>query len=186
MTSSRSTVVEALTDAWKGERIEWPDLWLTMAHLVARRSRCDRDQVGAVLVGYADHRLLSVGYNGAPRDHQDDDGRWCRNWCQRAATVPPGQPAGPSYDNCPSTHAEMNCLLRAPEHDEPSVMYVSVVPCMGCAKMIAAARSTRGIIRVVASNGGPGAVYRDQNGAVRFLRTCGIDVHVLSNERNEE
>ena len=41
------------------------EYFMEMAHLVASRSTCLRRKVGAVMV--ADKRVLTTGYNGAPK-----------------------------------------------------------------------------------------------------------------------
>ena len=50
------------------------EYFMQMAHLVATRSTCLRRSVGAVIV--KDKRVLSTGYNGAPKGmkHCDETG----------------------------------------------------------------------------------------------------------------
>jgi len=43
----------------------WDEYFMEIAHTVATRATCPRASVGAVLV--RDHRILTTGYNGAPR-----------------------------------------------------------------------------------------------------------------------
>lgn len=55
---------------------------MAMAELIGRRSLCDRDQVGAVVVS-ATNRIVDTGYNGPPRGMVQVGGT-CVNWCPRA------------------------------------------------------------------------------------------------------
>ncbi|MBW2283813.1 MAG: cytidine deaminase, partial [Deltaproteobacteria bacterium] len=45
-------------------RPSWPEYFMSIAHMVSKRSTCIRRHVGAVLV--KDKRILATGYNGAP------------------------------------------------------------------------------------------------------------------------
>lgn len=164
--------------AWREKQISWDDLWLLTSHLVSKRSRCDRDRVGAVLVT-ADNRVLSVGYNGAPATYRGDVGGSCATWCERAATTPKGVAGTPEYHDCPASHAEVNCLLRAPAHSSDSTLYVSTIPCQSCAKFIGTCRTTKGITRLVAARGGVGDAYRNQYAALSFIERCEIVVQLF-------
>lgn len=102
---------------------------MQIAHLVATRSTCPRRAVGAVIV--RDRRILTTGYNGAPRGlaHCPVDGP-NKDWpegCMRAG-------------HCiRSLHAEQNALLQAAMIGVPcegSTVYVTCQPCNSCAKML--------------------------------------------------
>lgn len=161
--------------AYDDQQIEWDELWITIAQLAAVRSRCSRDRVGAVLVS-RDNVQLSLGYNGAPSSYELDDGRWCVNWCQRAKLHQRGEAAGRSYDDCPANHAEVNTLLRAPKQHGLCTIYVSTMPCVSCAKFIAACYPTHGVTEVVVSIGGVGDAYRDTKASISIMEGCGINV----------
>lgn len=121
------------------ERPTWDGVWMAVALDVAKRSLCTRSQVGAVVID-PHNRIGAVGYNGPPRG-LDVSGP-CSNWCLRNVTG--GAPA--SYDDCYSSHAEMNCLLQANARDiEGGTLYVTRMPCFTCAKVI----SNSGVVRVV-------------------------------------
>jgi dCMP deaminase len=55
-------------------RLSWDEYFLKIADTVAERSTCLRRKVGAILV--SDRRILSTGYNGAPKNlaHCSDAG----------------------------------------------------------------------------------------------------------------
>jgi dCMP deaminase len=111
---------------------------MQIAHLVATRATCPRRSVGAVIV--RDRRILTTGYNGAPRGlaHCPPNGG-TTDWplgCLRAG-------------HCiRALHAEQNALLQAASFGTPcegATIYVTCQPCNTCAKMIINA----GIVRVI-------------------------------------
>jgi dCMP deaminase len=119
-------------------RPSWDAYFMEIAHLVKSRATCPRRSVGAVIV--RDKRIISTGYNGAPRGlphcptlgptHDWPDGCLRAGHCIRAL------------------HAEQNALLQAAMIGtacEGSTIYVTCQPCNNCAKMIINA----GIVRVI-------------------------------------
>jgi deoxycytidylate deaminase len=87
-------------------RPNWDDTWLEVARVVARRSLCVRDQVGAVIVDPR-NRIVATGYNGPPSGFTvlggrgDDDlftGRQCSEWCARARKQQTGWKTPPVLD----------------------------------------------------------------------------------------
>lgn len=79
--------------------------FMEIAAVVAKRSTCLRNQVGAVLV--RDKRILSTGYNGAPAglEHCDSVG------CARE-----GVESGTRHELCRAVHAEQNAIIQAALH----------------------------------------------------------------------
>ncbi|HWP98366.1 MAG TPA: cytidine/deoxycytidylate deaminase family protein [Syntrophomonadaceae bacterium] len=121
------------------ERPTWDEYFLQLADLVATRSTCMRRQVGAVLV--RSERIISTGYNGAPRGlrHCFDTG------CLREAE---NIPSGQRYELCRGVHAEQNAIINAAYYGiatQAAVLYCTNQPCLICARMIINA----GIVRVV-------------------------------------
>lgn len=172
---------QALQQRFDDEQIGWDELWLGQAIMLSYRSRCVRDRVGAVLVT-DDNLVISAGYNGAPATFAGDTGGKCRDWCPRATATAPGVAGKPGYEDCYSTHAETNALKRAPHVDSLTTtrLYVSRVPCYNCAKEIAGARATHGLIEVVApvsleTNTQHGDVSR----SVGFLARCDVKVRLV-------
>ena len=111
--------------------------FMDMTHLVKARGTCPRRQVGAVIV--KDKRVLTTGYNGAPRNfpHPIDTG------CLRdELQIPRGMMA----DVCPCLHAEQNAILQAATTGvsiEGAELYCTTQPCTQCSRMIANAGITR-------------------------------------------
>lgn len=131
-------------------RPDW-DAWaLRIAAAVATRADCTRRQVGAVVLD-AEHRVLSVGYNGAP---SGDPGCASSGACPRgrhsAADVAPGSSYDTGAGACIALHAEQNALLYAdPVRRIGGTLAVTDEPCGGCRRFIAGS----GIARVVWPNG---------------------------------
>lgn len=109
-------------------RISANDYFMKLAAVASERSTCRRQQVGAVLV--RDGRVLSMGYNGAPRGVEH---------CLEVGCNRPDAPHGTQYENCIAVHAEMNCIISAARHGvstEGGVLYCTHQPCLQCAKAI--------------------------------------------------
>lgn len=139
-------------------------VWMAVATAVSTRSRCERAQVGAVVVA-ADGRIASTGYNGPPSDWAPGAEGRCSGWCPRGDTH-----SDQNFDQCPSVHAELNALLYCDrEQARGGTLYVTKSPCLSCCKSIAAA----GIVAVV----WPPFVMNEERGRVanHFLRQCGIN-----------
>lgn len=136
---------------------------------MSKRSRCARAQVGCVIVA-EDQTVISSSYNGPPRFYPTSDGD-CRDWCPRAQKTDTDD-FSPTYDDCPSVHAEANAIARADfSRMEGSTVYVSTSCCKGCAKLLA----NSGVKRVVFSYEA-GREYRNPEKTIEFLRTCGVEV----------
>lgn len=166
-----------MSNSPKRERASWPDVWTSVANVVARRSLCVRDQVGAVIVDVT-QRIIATGYNGPPQGfpHQ---GLTCDRWCTRAKIglkSRQGQIAqdilDPSYADCPALHAEANALSVCDRRErEGGAIFVMSHVCMGCAKLIA--NSGLKYVYVKADEGAP---HRQPLKSYQFLRDCGLEV----------
>jgi dCMP deaminase len=77
--------------------------FMRMAELVATRSTCLRRQVGAVIV--KEKRVLTTGYNGAPRGlrHCEEVG------CVRQQN---NVESGTRHELCRGVHAEQNAVIQ--------------------------------------------------------------------------
>ena len=124
-------------------RPSWPEYFMTITQVVAKRSTCIRRKVGAILV--KDKRILATGYNGAPTGlkHCEEVG------CLRAnESIPSGQ----RHELCRGLHAEQNAIIQAAYHGisiAGSVLYCTNKPCVICSKMIINA----GIRKIVYNEG---------------------------------
>ena len=112
------------------DRPSWPQYFMEIAHVVAKRSTCMRRQVGAVIV--RDKQILSTGYNGAPKGlpHCEETG------CIRQEL---NVPSGERHELCRAIHAEQNAIAQAAYNGvslKDSTLYCTTAPCSLCAKMI--------------------------------------------------
>ena len=140
----------------KDGRPSWNEYFMNVAQEVAKRSTCERAQVGAVIV--KDKRILTTGYNGSPRG------------------LPHCTEVGCLMDNghCVRTlHAEQNAIIVAALHGvitEGATIYITHQPCFLCAKMIINA----GIVQIVYDK-----EYPDDR-AREFLEQAGVELIVLT------
>lgn len=118
-------------------RPDWDSYFLLIAKVVASRSTCLRRKVGAVLV--RNRRILSTGYNGAPRgvSHCEETG------CLRERL---GIPSGERHEICRGSHAEINAISQAAADGvmtQDSWLYCTHEPCVYCTKALINAGCTR-------------------------------------------
>ncbi len=104
--------------------INWDSYFMGIAILSGQRSKDPSTQVGACIVG-KNNKILSVGYNGAPRGYEDEDMPWARE----------GDFKNTKYAYV--CHAELNAILNNPGISfEDAKIYVDLFPCNECAKAI--------------------------------------------------
>mgnify|MGYP003308866290 CR=1 FL=1 len=123
------------------KRPTWDEYFMEMAELTAKRSTCMRRHVGAVIV--KDKRAVATGYNGAPRGIKHCEERECG--CIRQNL---GIPSGQRHELCMALHAEQNAIIQAAKigvSTEGAIIYITLQPCVICAKMLVNA----GIKRIV-------------------------------------
>jgi len=159
------------------ERITWDDLWMNFALMIGRRSRCVRDQIGAVIVS-ADNRILGAGYNG-PAAGMTLEGS-CKNWCPRAISGECGEKLDPEYNDCFSLHAEINALLRTDTSGKSmqgASIYISSSMCWQCSGMVANSGISRAVFQIMPFK----HRHRRPDAVVDFLQECGVEVVVMNN-----
>ena len=108
----------------------WDEYFMNIAEVVATRSNCSRRHVGAVIV--RNRHILATGYNGTPHGVKNcfDGG------CPRCAHT---TQSGSHLEECLCVHAEQNAICQAALHGhavEDSTVYVTISPCLTCAKLI--------------------------------------------------
>ncbi len=116
------------------ERYDRPDYdtyFMNMAFLVATRTTCLRRSVGAVIV--KDQRILSTGYNGAPKGVKD-----CieLGFCVRQEK---NVPSGQRHELCRGVHAEQNAIANAAYFGvaiNGASIYMTESPCNICTKIL--------------------------------------------------
>ncbi len=140
--------------------------FMDMTHLVKSRGTCPRRQVGALVV--KDKRVLTTGYNGAPRNFPHP----CDTGCLRDEL---DIPSGMMADVCPCLHAEQNAILQAATTGvsiEGAELYCTTQPCTQCSRMIA----NCGIRRVVFQEEYPDPM------SIGLLVTAGVELYLWDEE----
>jgi dCMP deaminase len=140
------------------ERPSSDDYFMEIASVVAKRSTCLRNQVGALFV--RNKRILTTGYNGAPAGMEH---------CDVVGCAREGVASGTHHELCRAVHAEQNAIIQAALHGisiERATLYCTHQPCILCAKMMINARVTKVVYQLS---------YPDVT-ALDFLRQAGIVV----------
>ena len=150
-------------------RPAFDDIYMELAVNLARRSHCIKRHVGAVLT--KDTRIISIGYNGPPSGTHNCDEEWPGVGCPRD-----------SKGGCSlAIHAEQNAILYAVRNKtavEGATLYITLSPCLACARII----YSMGITRVIYLNS-----YAEHKGialdeGVEFLRRFGVRVDRFAGE----
>ena len=138
-------------------RIDWDTFFLYIATVVSFRSTCERRRYGAVIV--KNNKIVSTGYNGAPRGQEHCLG----NTCVREKL---GIPHGQQYEKCVAVHAEQNAIISGDinlmngaviyisGYDCSTHKFIEGIPCDICRPMLINAGITRYITRSSDENSG--------------------------------
>lgn len=106
--------------------MKWDKMYMDMALRVASESKCPRKKVGTVVL--LKSGLIAVGVNGFPEGLEEA-------WYEDA-----------SISNPAVTHAELNAfgkLLEQGVSASGATVYVTLSPCLECAKLIVRAKVER-------------------------------------------
>ncbi|OPY33362.1 MAG: tRNA-specific adenosine deaminase [Methanomassiliicoccales archaeon PtaU1.Bin124] len=104
--------------------------FMAMAELVSTRSTCLRRKVGAVIV--KEKRVLSTGYNGAPKGLRHCEEVGCVRQNQNIET-------GTRHELCRGVHAEQNAVVQAAYFGtsiKDASIYTTCFPCVLCTKIL--------------------------------------------------
>lgn len=135
----------------------WDEYFMGVAMLAAERSKDPSTQVGACIVDQ-DNKIVSTGYNGAPRGYDDDS---CMCWERE------GDFLHTKYAYV--CHAELNAILNSPHSVKNCKIYVALFPCNECAKAIIQS----GIKEIIYMND----KYANTDGVIvskKMLDACGV------------
>jgi dCMP deaminase len=135
-------------------QIDWDDLYLEIASVVAKQSYDEKHKVGAVIV--KDGNIISFSYNGtlAGQCNETRDGN------------------GETLKGV--LHAEAQAIAkvaRSNQSTENATMYTTLSPCIDCAKLIVSA----GFRRVVYKD-----LYKSSEG-INYLNTAAVLVNYQPN-----
>ncbi len=128
----------------------WDEYFMQIARTVATRATCPRAAVGCVLT--RGHRILTTGYNGAPRN--------VAHCTEVGCTM--------SNDHClRATHAEANAVVQGALYGisvDGAFAYCTHQPCVNCSKLLISA----GVTKIVYESAYPDAV------AAQLLAEAGV------------
>ena len=137
--------------------LSWDEYFMGIAMLSAQRSKDPSTQVGACIAN-ADHKILSVGYNGMPIGCSDDEMPWQRE----------GSLVDTKYAYV--CHAELNAILNNDGGSlKGTTIYVTLFPCHECAKAI-----VQSGIREVVYWGDKYADTDSTRASRRIFQYCGV------------
>ena len=136
---------------------DWDSYFLSLARLVATRSKHPRSQHGAVLVNPS-KRIVATGYNGCPSGFPDDEVDWGSGmtWTNKDWTI----------------HAEENALLYAGRESWGCTIYVTGRPCPRCLLRIIHC----GVVRIVCGASSYSKEDADNEVFQRIVQLSGIAV----------
>ena len=100
-------------------RISKDQMWLQVAHTIAKRGTCARRQVGCVFVD-AHGRVMSTGYNGVASGEPH---------CIDSPCSGAHAPSGTALSECQSIHAEENALEQCKDTKQLHTIYCTAAPC---------------------------------------------------------
>ncbi|MDD2445414.1 MAG: dCMP deaminase family protein [Clostridia bacterium] len=105
--------------------ISWDEYFMGVALLASKRSKDPTTQVGCCIVS-SDNIIISVGYNGFPKNCNDDEYPWERTGESIKDTKYPYV-----------VHAELNAILNAGGRSlKDCKLYSGLFPCNECTKAI--------------------------------------------------
>lgn len=140
-------------------QIDLDKTYISMAKTWSNLSKANRAKVGCLIV--KNGAIISDGYNGTPKGFDNDCEMQDPSLCfTRQITKPE------------VIHAEANAitkLSKSTQSSENATMYITISPCVDCAKLIIQS----GISRVVFEE-----IYRNEDGS-DLLKRAGILVNQI-------
>lgn len=129
------------------DRISYHEMYMSIVDIISKRSLANRAKQGAILI--KNNSIISYGYNGTPSGFDNN--------CEDENNVTKPE----------VLHAESNCLMKiacSTNSSEGSIMYITMSPCLECAKLIIQAKVKEVYYR---------EPYRDMSG-IKLLFKAGI------------
>jgi len=114
----------------EAKRLSWDEAFMNMALVLTRRVSCQVVKTAAIYVD-ANHRVISLGYNGPVKGGYNCDEVGC-------AKID-GNPKTGKLERCRGAHAEINGIINAidPRALSGSTLYSVKHPCYDCVKSLA-------------------------------------------------
>jgi dCMP deaminase len=112
------------------KRLTWDEAFMNMALVLTKRVSCKIVKTAAIYVD-ADHRVISLGYNGPVKGGYNCDEVGC-------AKID-GNPKTGKLERCRGAHAEINGIINAidPRALRGATLYSVKHPCYDCVKSLA-------------------------------------------------
>jgi dCMP deaminase len=152
----------------------WNEYFIQVTLLTAKKSTCIRQQVGCVLV--KDRRIISIGYNGtAPgQPHCKDifEKQYLEKYTDKYSTIQEYIASKEFYDEhgnfskLKELHSELNCLAFSAKNGNSTdgcELFVSLSPCIACAKFIILAGITKVIYHTLYDRDKDGIEFLNDN-----------------------
>lgn len=137
------------------ERPTFPQIYLNLAFIMAKRATCSRLKVGTVITSTDFRKVLAVGYNG--------NASGLGNGCDRR-----------EVGNCGCLHSEENAVINCDSpRGTPKYAFITHYPCPACAKRLINLGNVQKIFY--------GLDYRNRQ-AGELLSQVGIEMEKLSGE----
>lgn len=134
---------------------KWDDRFFKLANHIADWSKDPTSKVGAVIV--KNKKIISIGYNGFPKDIGDYNYRYDNKSLKRTMVI----------------HAEVNAILNANNSVAGSSLYTNKSTCHECAKIIIQS----GIVKVFMPKINNKSSWVDsQNHAKNMYQESGVEV----------
>lgn len=113
----------------EGKRLSWDEAFMNMALVLTKRVSCKIVKTAAIYVD-ADHRVISLGYNGPVKGGYNCDEVGC-------AKID-GNPKTGKLERCRGAHAEINGIINAidPRALRGATLYSVKHPCYDCVKSL--------------------------------------------------
>lgn len=111
------------------QHLKWDKRFLRLAHVISTWSKDPRLGVGSVIVNQ-ERQVLSIGYNGFPRDVHDCVERYKNREIKRLFVA----------------HAEQNAMDAALTPLHNATLYNTLFPCNNCTKSIIQRRIKRVVV----------------------------------------
>jgi dCMP deaminase len=150
------------------EKISWDCYFMSMAYMVAMKSKDNSTKIGSVIVG-KDHEILSTGYNGLPRGMDDSN---------------------PEYQIKPDKyaffeHSERNSVFAAARngvHLLDTTLYTQGIPCSDCARAIIQAGIKRVVVHEQWNRSNAEKWAKSAEYSVRMFKSCGVKLEYYSGD----
>lgn len=135
----------------RDKKLKWDKMYMDIALTVGEKSKCPRKKVGCCIL--LESGLLATGINGYPEGKEE---QWTEG----------------SLPNPSVTHAELNAMGKLLEEGvscKNATVYVTLSPCLECAKLLVRAKVKRVVFL---------ETYRCEEG-LKYLRKYGVLVEQM-------